>query len=61
MNKPQNIPELLDWLRINCYAENYAIGKIQIYEGYGLKFDGKGYLCYYPERGMQQDLHFFAQ
>ncbi|WP_345949261.1 hypothetical protein ABDD95_20660 [Mucilaginibacter sp. PAMB04274] len=58
---PETVEELLNWLSINCYAENYAIGKIRIFEGYGLDFDNDAYVGYYTERGQRQNFERFEK
>lgn len=57
---PTTVNELLNWLSKNCYANNYAIGEIKIYEGYGLDFSNGAYVWYYTERGQRQNLKHFA-
>jgi hypothetical protein len=57
---PKTVEELLNWLSTNCYADTYAIGKIRIFEGYGLDSNNGTYIWYYTERGQRQDLECFA-
>ena len=45
------IEQLDEWMTENCYANTYAIGNRNIYEGYGLDTFGSLYVWYYTERG----------
>ncbi|MBK9192760.1 MAG: hypothetical protein IPM77_15395 [Crocinitomicaceae bacterium] len=59
MNSINTISDLEYWLNENCYADSYAIGSRNIYEGFGLKKENEHYIWYFTERGQHNDLKKF--